>query len=83
MPSASNSADIPLCYTRNLQRQSAPGERRGEPGSLPSGLELEPLIVQAAQHREPALDFQTAHAASLLGVSDSDVLGRAEREGGL
>lgn len=26
MPSASNSADIPLRYTKNLQRQSVPGE---------------------------------------------------------
>jgi Domain of unknown function (DUF5615) len=44
---------------------------------------LNHIIVQAAQRREPTRDFQTAHAASLLGVSDSDVLGRATREGRL
>src|SRR5262249_35925114 len=42
MPSVSNSTDVPLRCTRNLQRQSVPGERLGEPGSLPSELELEP-----------------------------------------
>ena len=41
------------------------------------------MIVQAAQRSKQTLDFQTAHAASLLGVSDSDVLGRATREGRL
>jgi hypothetical protein len=41
------------------------------------------IIVHAAQRREPTLDFQTAYAASLLGVSDSDVLERATREGRL
>src|SRR5207253_2501727 len=41
------------------------------------------IIVQAAQRREPTLDFQTAHAASLLGISDPDVLGCAVREGRL
>jgi Domain of unknown function (DUF5615) len=44
---------------------------------------LNHIIVQAAQRREPALDLQTAHAASLLGVSDPDVLERAAREGRL
>ena len=44
---------------------------------------LNHIIVQAAQRREPTLDFQTAHTASLLGVSDSDALGRATREGRL
>src|SRR5215475_11895967 len=33
---------------------------------------LNHIIVQAAQCREPTLDFQTAHAASLLGVNDYD-----------
>ena len=40
-------------------------------------------IVQAAQRRESTFDFQTAHAAGLLGVSDSDALARAAREGRL
>jgi hypothetical protein len=44
---------------------------------------LNHLIVQAAQRREPTLDFQTAHTAGLLGVSDHDVLARAAREGRL
>jgi hypothetical protein len=44
---------------------------------------LNHIIVQAAQRREPTLEFQTAHAASLLGVSDLDVLARAVREGRL
>lgn len=44
---------------------------------------LNHTIVQAAQRREPALDFQTAHAASLLGISAPDVLERAAREGRL
>ena len=44
---------------------------------------LNHIIVQAAQRREPTLDFQTAHAASLLGISDSEVLRRATREGRL
>ena len=44
---------------------------------------LHHIIAQAAQRREPTLDFQTTHAASLLGVSDSDVLACAAREGRL
>ena len=44
---------------------------------------LNHIIVQAAQRREPTLDFQTTHVASLLGVSDPDVLGHAAREGRL
>jgi hypothetical protein len=44
---------------------------------------LNHIIVQAAQRRDPALDFQTAHAASLLGISDPDVLERAAGEGRL
>ena len=44
---------------------------------------LNHIIVQAAQRREPTLDFQTAHAAGLLGVSDLDVLRRAMLEGRL
>ena len=41
------------------------------------------VIVQAAQRREPTLDFQTAHAAGLLGVNDYDVLAHAARAGRL
>jgi hypothetical protein len=44
---------------------------------------LNHIIVQAAQRREPTLDFQTAHAAGLLGVSDLNVLARAVQEGQL
>jgi hypothetical protein len=44
---------------------------------------LNHIIVQAVQRREPTLAFQTAHAASLLGVSDLGVLARAAREGRL
>jgi hypothetical protein len=44
---------------------------------------LNHIIVQATQRRERTLDFQTAQAASLLGVSDPDVLGRAACEGWL
>jgi hypothetical protein len=44
---------------------------------------LNHIIVQAAQRREPTLEFQSAHAAGLLGVSDFDVLARAAREGRL
>ena len=44
---------------------------------------LNHIIVQAVQRREPTLDFQTAHAAGLLGVSDRDVLARAAHAGRL
>ena len=44
---------------------------------------LNHIIVQAAQRREPTLDFQTAHAAGLLGVNDYDVLAHAARAGRL
>ena len=44
---------------------------------------LNHIIVQAAQRREPMLTIQTAHAAGLLGVSDLNVLARAAREGRL
>lgn len=44
---------------------------------------LNHIIVQAVQRREPALDFQTAHTAGLLGVSDLDVLARTAHEGRL
>lgn len=44
---------------------------------------LNHIIVQAAQRREPTLEFQTAHAAGLLGVRDLEVLARAAREGRL
>ena len=42
---------------------------------------LHHIIAQAAQRREPTLDFQTARAANPLSVSDLDVLERAAREG--
>ena len=44
---------------------------------------LNHIIVQAAQRREPTLEFQMAHAANLLGVSDPDVLERVACKGWL
>jgi hypothetical protein len=41
---------------------------------------LNHIIVDATRRREPLLDFQTAHAAGLLGVSDPDVLVRVAHE---
>lgn len=38
-------------------------------------------IVTGVLHREPAIDFQTAHEARLEGMSDADVLALAAREG--
>jgi len=38
-------------------------------------------IVQAVRRQAPAIDFQTAHEASLAGLDDSIVLEKAAREG--
>jgi hypothetical protein len=38
-------------------------------------------IVRAVRRREPAVDFQTAHEASLAGLDDDVVLERAAQEG--
>lgn len=43
--------------------------------------DLNQIIVRALTRREPAIDFQTAHAANLEGVDDIDVLVLAAREG--
>jgi hypothetical protein len=42
---------------------------------------LNQLILRAACHREPALDFQTAEAAGLGSLPDPEVLDRAAAEG--
>ena len=42
---------------------------------------LNQLILRAACRREPALDFQTAEAASLGGLPDPEVLDRAAEAG--
>jgi Domain of unknown function (DUF5615) len=42
---------------------------------------LNEIILRAACRREPALDFHTAEAASLGGLSDPKVLERAAEEG--
>lgn len=39
--------------------------------------DLNHIIVKATLRREPSIDFQTAHAARLTGVSDEDVLAMA------
>jgi hypothetical protein len=44
---------------------------------------LNRIIVQATQCREPMPNFRTAQVASLLRVSDPDVLERAACEGRL
>ena len=38
-------------------------------------------IVKAALRREPAIDFQTAHAAGILGLPDPEVLQTAAHDG--
>jgi len=38
-------------------------------------------IVRAVRHREPAIDFRSAHSAGLDAMSDYDVLQYAAREG--
>jgi Domain of unknown function (DUF5615) len=43
--------------------------------------DLNQLILHAVIRREPTLDFQTAAAAGLTGLRDSEVLALAAREG--
>ena len=43
--------------------------------------DLNHIIVKATLRREPSIDFQTAHAAALVGVPDADVLALAARAG--
>lgn len=38
-------------------------------------------IISAVRRREPAIDFQTANALDLRGLSDLEVLALASREG--
>ncbi len=42
---------------------------------------LNQIIVKAVLRREPSIDFQTAHAARLSGLSDQEVLALAAEEG--
>jgi Domain of unknown function (DUF5615) len=39
------------------------------------------IIVKAMLRREPSMDFQTAHAAGLVGVPDPEVLALAAHAG--
>ena len=39
--------------------------------------DLNHIIVKATLRREPSIDFQTAHAAGLVGVPDPEVLALA------
>jgi predicted nuclease of predicted toxin-antitoxin system len=43
--------------------------------------DLNQMILLAAIRREPAIDFQTATAAGLAGLSDEEVLNVAARDG--
>ena len=43
--------------------------------------DLNQSILSATVRREPAIDFQTALAAGLANLSDTEVLGMAAREG--
>ena len=43
--------------------------------------DLNHVIVKAMLRREPSIDFQTAHAAGLVGLSDPEVLARAADAG--
>lgn len=43
--------------------------------------DLNQVIVAAAVRREPGVEFQTAAAAGLAGLSDREVLALAAREG--
>jgi hypothetical protein len=43
--------------------------------------DLNQIILHAVIRREPALDFQTAEAAGLVGLRDPAVLALAAREG--
>ena len=45
--------------------------------------DLNEIIVKALLRREPAVDFQTSNAASLMGVSDLNVLALAATDGRL
>ena len=67
----------------HLVRQAHQGRDAVSQVRFQADWNLNHIIVQATQRCEPALDFQTAQAASLLGVSDPGVLERAAREGRL
>lgn len=43
--------------------------------------DLNHIIVKATLRREPSMDFQTAHAAGLVGVPDPEVLALAAHAG--
>lgn len=43
--------------------------------------DLNQIIVSAVLRRIPAIDFKTAMASALSGLTDPDVLGRAARDG--
>lgn len=43
--------------------------------------DLNQIIVKATLRREPGVDFQTAHAARLSGLSDHQVLALAASQG--
>ncbi|NJN53530.1 MAG: DUF5615 family PIN-like protein [Anaerolineae bacterium] len=43
--------------------------------------DLNQIIVKATLRLEPAIDFQTAQAASLSGLNDADVLKEAAAQG--
>ncbi|QYO62309.1 DUF5615 family PIN-like protein [Leptolyngbya sp. 7M] len=43
--------------------------------------DLNQMIVTGVLRREPAIDFQTAFAAGLEGVKDSEVLALAAQQG--
>ena len=43
--------------------------------------DLNYIIVKATLRREPTVDFQTAHTAGLVGVSDPEVLALAAHAG--
>lgn len=42
--------------------------------------DLNGLILKATLRREPSMDFQSAEAAKLVGLADSEVLALAARE---
>jgi hypothetical protein len=43
--------------------------------------DLNQIILLAATRRQPAIDFQTAISAELVGVVDPEVLARAAKDG--
>ena len=43
--------------------------------------DLNEILVKAVLRREPGIDFQTASAAGLAGLSDQDVLALAAKSG--